>query len=220
MINNMKFDALPKGKAAEAPVKPENLEIISPEIIRERMANPNDAIYSLIRNAVNLVCKNGPYAFNNPTIKEDLTQDVSLKVFEHADSFNNSNGNYLSAWIYKIARNTFVDIIRKEKYRGEGKTDSLNGSAVGQDQVETLESHLSPNEEEMIRYLDSQVIWDYLKKKLTNQEFGLLELKFKEGLNDSEIANRLKITNQATRVRFSRLLKKVKTIMAGREKLK
>ncbi|MCC5926511.1 MAG: RNA polymerase sigma factor [Bacteroidetes bacterium] len=46
---------------------------------------------------------------------EDLTQDVFLKAYRSADSFN--RGSALSTWLYKIARNTVYDAMRKQKVR-------------------------------------------------------------------------------------------------------
>lgn len=46
---------------------------------------------------------------------EDLTQDVFLKAYRKADTFNGQST--LSTWLYRIARNTVIDAQRKRKFR-------------------------------------------------------------------------------------------------------
>jgi RNA polymerase sigma-70 factor (ECF subfamily) len=77
---------------------------------------------------------------------EDLTQDVFLKAYRKADSFNGQSS--LSTWLYRIARNTVIDAQRKRKFRNfftgirfdafEVPMDPPNPD-VQYDEVETLE---------------------------------------------------------------------------------
>jgi RNA polymerase sigma-70 factor (ECF subfamily) len=46
---------------------------------------------------------------------EDITQDVFLKAYRSASSFNRESS--LSTWLYRIARNTVYDALRKRKLR-------------------------------------------------------------------------------------------------------
>ena len=46
---------------------------------------------------------------------EDITQDVFLKAYKNASRFQNDST--LSTWMYKIARNTVIDALRRRKFR-------------------------------------------------------------------------------------------------------
>jgi len=52
----------------------------------------------------------------NPQDAEDATQDVFLKTYENIQSFNTKKR--FSPWIYRVAHNIFINIIRKNK-KGE-----------------------------------------------------------------------------------------------------
>lgn len=55
---------------------------------------------------------------------EDLTQDVFLKAYRKADTFNQES--LLSTWLYRIARNTVIDAQRKRKFRNFFTGFSIN----------------------------------------------------------------------------------------------
>jgi RNA polymerase sigma-70 factor, ECF subfamily len=46
---------------------------------------------------------------------EDITQDVFLKAYRNASKFKNDSA--LSTWVYRIARNTVIDALRKKRFR-------------------------------------------------------------------------------------------------------
>ncbi|HAC15691.1 MAG TPA: hypothetical protein DCE78_07075 [Bacteroidetes bacterium] len=60
---------------------------------------------------------------------EDLTQDVFLKAYRKADSFNQES--LLSTWLYRIARNTVIDAQRKRKFRNFFTGFSINNDENG-----------------------------------------------------------------------------------------
>lgn len=52
------------------------------------------------------------------TLREDIVQDVALKVFTDWESYRGDSR--LSTWIYSIARHRCLDEMRRRKVRGEG----------------------------------------------------------------------------------------------------
>lgn len=77
---------------------------------------------------------------------EDLTQDVFLKAYRKADTFNGQST--LSTWLYRIARNTVIDAQRKRKFRNFFTGTRLESTEIPMDppnpdaqydEVETLE---------------------------------------------------------------------------------
>lgn len=62
---------------------------------------------------------------------DDITQDVFLKAYRNAASFNGDS--QVSTWVYRIARNTVLDAQRKKKFRsyfsiftGEGQPNPVD----------------------------------------------------------------------------------------------
>jgi RNA polymerase sigma-70 factor (ECF subfamily) len=48
---------------------------------------------------------------------EDLVQDVLISVWHHADSYRSEKAS-VSTWIFRIARNRFIDVVRRQRYVG------------------------------------------------------------------------------------------------------
>lgn len=46
---------------------------------------------------------------------EDLAQDVLLSVWHRADSYRPEQAS-VSTWIFRIARNRFIDVVRRQRY--------------------------------------------------------------------------------------------------------
>jgi len=49
------------------------------------------------------------------TQAEDLVQDVMLSVWSHAESYRPELAS-VSTWIFRIARNRFIDVVRKQRH--------------------------------------------------------------------------------------------------------
>lgn len=70
----------------------------------------------------------------NRNLAEDLAQETLLKVWEKRDAFDPERGS-LSTWVFAIARNTFIDHIRKSSRPSADPTDPawVPASPVGAD---------------------------------------------------------------------------------------
>jgi len=106
-----------------------------------------DPIHGYIRKAVASVC-------SNAELRDDLTQDVSFKVWKYADKFK-GNEDRLRGWIHTIAKRTFLDKIRANKVRHTDKLDSLD-DLDEKGKSGKLSSSLSPTEDEMIDRIDEE----------------------------------------------------------------
>ena len=49
---------------------------------------------------------------------EDLAQDTFLKIYTNLGRYNPNKGKFQS-WAFRIAKNTFIDLLRKNKNRKE-----------------------------------------------------------------------------------------------------
>ena len=214
----LEFDALPRKdtplKAAESTDDTATFEKITPEDIRTRMGDPNDDIHKLIKEVVRKVCVNG-YS-GNTTFKEDLAQEVSLKVWENAASFDGRAS--LSTWIYKITQNSFRDRMRRNKSRHISETISI--TELPERQSKNLKSSLSPTEDEIISALDNKRFWNLLSTKIKPAEIDLLKMRFEQELSHAEIASLLKVSEGAIKLRLFHLFKRIRKIMEINEKPK
>ena len=128
------------------------------------------------------------YTGGDEPFSKDLAQETFLKIWQHLDSFRNESA--IETWIYRIAVNTCLAALRKEKKK--------NGTM----QIENLqlsdEISNSENKEIMLAQLYACI------KKLTvsNKAIILLEL---EGLPQQEIATIMGLKHEAVRTRIHRI---------------
>lgn len=94
---------------------------------------------------------------------EDIVQEVLLTVWRKADQFDPERAQ-VSAWIYQIARNRQIDVLRKEnrvmpeelsdELKGEGASEEDASQILAMDQeAETLRralAELKPGQREMV----------------------------------------------------------------------
>ena len=52
-------------------------------------------------------------ACHDPALAEDLTQEVFLKALQNVDTFEGLGPSQRRAWLYRTARNLFVDAMRR-----------------------------------------------------------------------------------------------------------
>ena len=72
-------------------------------------------------------------------LKEDIVQDVAMRVFTHWQSYAAKSA--LSTWIYSIARNRCLDELRKRVVRGDNRKQSDDADDNTNDTHSLNESH-------------------------------------------------------------------------------
>jgi RNA polymerase sigma factor (sigma-70 family) len=65
---------------------------------------------------------------------EDLVQEVMLSVWTHAESYKPELAS-VSTWIFRIARNRFIDVVRKQRHIAiePEAAEAMPGDTVGMD---------------------------------------------------------------------------------------
>ena len=61
----------------------------------------------------------------NDSLAQEICQDVFIKIWNKADSYNSSKGRFFT-WILNIARNAAIDEIRSRSYKNEKKNLSAD----------------------------------------------------------------------------------------------
>lgn len=148
----------------------------------------------------------------NPQDAEDVLQETFIKVYQHLDSFNGHSR--LSTWIYRIATNETLMLLRKRK----GKDISLDVSdgASGEEMQEPLEiidwSHLPED-----KLLDREVR-SFLEQAVDSLSEGLRAvflLRDVHGLSIRETAEALEISEVAVKTRLSRARLKLREALSN-----
>ena len=120
----------------------------------------------------------------NPEDSEDLTADVFVKAFKALDGFDPEKAS-VSTWIYTIARNLYIDFLRKKRDITElpeelEAEDNIEGKIVSEEQLSMLTEALKvlPQEQREI------IILHYYSNK------PLTEITFLTGLSYSAVKTR------------------------------
>lgn len=112
----------------------------------------------------------------------DLLQESFIKVFLNLDKYN---PNYtFGQWVYTIARNTFIDFIRKQR-------ENISLDSMDESYSPYTPTARTPNPEESIISAQHRTqIEDHLQKMRPRYR-QLIELRFIKGYSYEEIAEEL-----------------------------
>jgi RNA polymerase sigma-70 factor (ECF subfamily) len=114
-----------------------------------------------------------------PSEYNDIVSEVLLTIFKKIEQYNQEYS--LSTWVYRIAKNHFIDVLRRSKNR--------KGASISLVEDQCIVNHTKQKnvidaiiEQEMIDKCQ-QII-----KNLKQRDKRLIFLKYYEGLNSKEIA--------------------------------
>ena len=100
------------------------MEHLSDDILVEQLKQGRnealDELYNRYAGKVYLYCRKTAFHLN-PQDLEDVVQDIFFKVIRSINSFNRKKASF-STWLFRIAHNLCVDLIRKQ---GRRKTYSF-----------------------------------------------------------------------------------------------
>lgn len=136
---------------------------------------------------------------------EEVAQDTFIKVYKSLNKFKGDSK--FSTWIYKIAYNTSLDRIKKnKKYRNDVAIDEFT-----EHQIKTIDSALDNLELEE----RNQSIKDCIAL-LPNDDGFLLTLYYYDELSFEEISKVMGITPNNVKVKVFRSRKKLANILKAR----
>jgi RNA polymerase sigma-70 factor, ECF subfamily len=137
---------------------------------------------------------------------EDLAQDVFLKMIRCIDTYDGNGKAKLSTYLLTIARNTYIDYLRKEKRLAQLE-------AVNQDYFQSI---AVPGFENMI--VDRIYCRDIMKQieQLTEEQKIAIHLKYIEGLTLKEIGELLQVESKTVKSRIHNGMAKLKKRMGLR----
>ncbi|MBT2660053.1 sigma-70 family RNA polymerase sigma factor [Bacillus sp. ISL-45] len=91
------------------------------------MSDPRIELYEKYKNMIFLYLYRSTL---NQHIAEDLTQDTFLKAFQSLSSFRGESS--LKTWLFKIARNTYINFSKKKQTSMELQSDKIDQHLVQQ----------------------------------------------------------------------------------------
>ncbi len=126
-----------------------------------------------IRGVINTIVK-------NPNIAQEIAQDVFVKAWNNADSYDASKGRFFT-WILNIARNAAIDTIRSKSYKNEKQNLSAD-YFVG----------IVENGDDFNSKIDAIGI-KRLLKSLKDKCLQMIELFYFQGYTQKEVSEELDI---------------------------
>lgn len=131
------------------------------------------------------------YRCTNPALVDDILQEVYIEVFKHIDQLREHEN--IVGWVYKTADN---------------KTKKLNEvyNKYYNHKTELEEWNLTYEENELAEIIQTN---EY-QSILSEDEFLLLMMKYKEGFSHQEIAKIKNITENNSKMKLSRIIRKLK----------
>ncbi len=190
----------PQTDPAVSPDEPDDLQLL------ERIAGKDkDALNALYSRYMTPVYSLSLHMLKQPSLAEEVTQDVFLNIWLKAESFNSGRGNPRS-WIMSVTHHRVVDVIRSRR-RSNVMTDP-----EGYDTLERLPSSGPSVESQVSQRLDRERIERALDTLPDNQR-EVIELAYFEGYSQSEMADLLgqPLGTIKTRVRLA--MQKMKAAM-------
>lgn len=116
---------------------------------------------------------------------EDAYQDTFLKVIRAAPRYRQQSS--FQAWLYTIARNTVIDMTRREKYRDAISLDAPAGNENETPRVETVASN-SPDPEQNLVASEMARVLEEAIASLSPEQREVFLLREKSGLSFKEVS--------------------------------
>jgi RNA polymerase sigma-70 factor (ECF subfamily) len=129
----------------------------------------------------------------NDADAEDVLQDVFLRAYQGLPSFKGQSK--FSTWLYRIAVNTCLNELRRQKRRAEGHTVPIDQQSGRLDLLQGQDEHHR-------REINEQLL--AAMSSLTDDARQAIQMRELEGRSYAEIAASLGITSSAAKMRVQR----------------
>jgi RNA polymerase sigma-70 factor (ECF subfamily) len=116
---------------------------------------------------------------------EDVLQEAMLAVWQKAGSYKPDKAA-VSTWIFTIARNKYIDLLRRDERRKESSIDSFGTSLEGPEFQLVDDAPIA--DEQVMQEQRNEVVRAALSR-LPHDQQGVIAMSFIQGLAHGEIAN-------------------------------
>jgi len=160
------------------------------------------AFMQLYQRYCNLVYSLALRVLRHPTLAEEVTQDVFLKLWQQPQRWNPLLGQF-SSWLLTITRNAAIDRLRKEQRHPhvdqEDQADLFAAQAA--------QGAISDNP----LWFEGQIL-RHLLQQLPEEQRQLIELAFFQGYTHSELAEGLAMPLGTVKTRLRSGLQKLRSL--------
>jgi len=147
------------------------------EKFKEKDVMAFEALHKMYHKSVQGVVFN---IVRDKELAEEITQDVFIKAWNHAESYSASKGRFFT-WIINIARNAAIDKTRSKNFKNHSK--NLDAQIF----VDILETHDSLDSK-----MDALGIKNFVSK-LKDTCIKVIELLYFKGFTQKEVSENLKV---------------------------
>jgi RNA polymerase sigma-70 factor (ECF subfamily) len=176
---------------------------ISDEQLMSRLGGPGveTAISTLYDRYSRTVFGVGLKILGDRSSAEELVQDVFLKVWRSASTFDPSRGSF-STWLYRVTRSCALDLYRKRAHKAHPVPEGESHIAAVPDS--------SPGPQEIVD--DSWLSWRVSRalEELDAAHREVIELAYFESLSQREISERTGVPIGTVKTRTARAFKRLR----------
>lgn len=140
----------------------------------------------------------------------DLTQESFLKIWRKLDSFNQDAS--FGTWAYRLASNTCIDFLRKEKKRRDVPLFSEDDDG---EETQLLLPDQRYDPEAIVQQRDLQASLEAALESLEPQYRQILTLRELCGLSYSEIGSQLQLKEGTVKSRLARAREQVRKFISS-----
>ncbi|PWN66901.1 RNA polymerase sigma factor [Chryseobacterium phosphatilyticum] len=162
------------------------------------MNNPTESSFLILINQhKGIIYKASRIYADSVEDREDLQQEILIQLWK---SYQNFKGNSeFSTWMYRVAINTAITYLKKEKRRSNNHTDAPN--------------HFEVQQEDYNPVKDRQLEVFYTAVQELNSLEKAVIFYFMEGMSHKEIGNNLGLSEGNARVKLNRTKEKIQHII-------
>lgn len=181
--------------------------IVDEKLIERSLTGDESAFESLVQKYHKRIISIVYQIIGNKQEAEDVAQEVFIKVFYKLKDFNPEYPFY--AWLYRIAINRCYDYLRAKK-----RARMKSFSELSVKEIKTINTLYEQKNDGEISAYDREDINEIINKlimSLKPKERAVIVMRDVENLAYKEIAQILKCSELAARIKLSRARKKLRT---------
>lgn len=179
-------------------------------LIAKAKAGDKDALTEIIVECTPLLKKVTRTYFVDGMDREDLLQEATLALIKAVDKFDENGGQKLTTFIYSVAKQRLLDLIKKNSAKKGGKdavklsieggedNDGIDPEAIGGD---VIDDYLQKETAEQLYKISDEV--------LTKREKAFFDLYLQEK-SYREIAEELGVSTKTVDNTLSKIKKKIR----------
>jgi RNA polymerase sigma-70 factor (ECF subfamily) len=173
------------------------------DLIRQTLAGHVSSFEQLVDRYQNRLFHSMTHVLSNSTDAEDVVQDAFVKAYSKLDTFR--GGSQFYTWLYRIAHNTAISQLRKQKnHRSNCSLEDSAGALAAQ-----VEADAAPPSARLERQEQLQQLKDALDR-LSSEHRAILVMREIDGLDYDAIAQVLDIAVGTVRSRLHRARSQLK----------